>query len=128
MGADTNTQGGEYSNALQAAAYEGYQEIVQLLLYKGADINAQGGFYGNALQAAVSEGLQDIVQLLLGKGADINAQGGRYNNALQAAHQKEMTRLRNCSWTREPIITTAVTQDPKRGGRRRQPSRQARDD
>ncbi|KAL4995400.1 purine and uridine phosphorylase [Aspergillus recurvatus] len=85
IGADINAQGGEYGNALQAAAYEGYQEIVHLLLNRGADINAQGGRYGNALQAAAYKGYQEIVHLLLKRGADINAQGGEYGNALQAA-------------------------------------------
>ncbi|SCO84738.1 uncharacterized protein FRV6_08865 [Fusarium oxysporum] len=84
-GADVNEQGGEYSNALQAASYKGSLEVVQLLLDKGADINAPGGYFGNALQAASSEGNLEVVQLLLDKGADINADGGQYGNALQAA-------------------------------------------
>ncbi|KDN68182.1 hypothetical protein CSUB01_10565 [Colletotrichum sublineola] len=84
-GADVNTQGGYYGNALQAVSEEGHQEIVQLLLDKGADVNAQGGHYGNALQAASKKGHQEIVQLLLDNGADVNAQGGYYGNALQAA-------------------------------------------
>ncbi|KAL4812423.1 Pfs, NACHT and ankyrin domain protein [Aspergillus spinulosporus] len=70
MGAAINVQGGFYANALQAAAYGGHQEVVQLLLDEGADINMQGGFYGNALQAALLGGHQDVVQLLLDKGAD----------------------------------------------------------
>jgi ankyrin repeat protein len=75
--ADVNAQGGHYGNALQAASYQGHQEIVQLLLDEGADIDAQGGKYGNALQAASFGHHQEIVQLLLEKEADINAQGGR---------------------------------------------------
>jgi ankyrin repeat protein len=80
-----NTQGGRYGNALQAASYGGYQDLVQFLLDKGADVNAQDGYFGNALRAASHEGYRNIVQLLLDKGADINAQGGRFGNALQAA-------------------------------------------
>ena len=38
-GADINTQGSYYSNALQAASDRGYNQIVQILLDKGADIN-----------------------------------------------------------------------------------------
>jgi ankyrin repeat protein len=38
-GADINTQGGYYSNILQAALYEAHQPVVELLLIKGADIN-----------------------------------------------------------------------------------------
>jgi ankyrin repeat protein len=55
-GADVNAQGGYYGNALQAAAYEGYREIVTLLIDKGADVNAQDRDYGNALQAAAYAG------------------------------------------------------------------------
>jgi hypothetical protein len=84
-GADANTQGGDYGNALQAASLEGHDQIVQRLLEKGADINAQGGHYGNALQAASFGGHNQIVRRLLENGADINALGGHYGNALQAA-------------------------------------------
>lgn len=31
-GADVNAQGGDHGNALQAASFHGYKEIVQLLL------------------------------------------------------------------------------------------------
>jgi ankyrin repeat protein len=40
-------------SALQAAALEGHETVVRLLLTAGADINAQDRKYGNALQAAV---------------------------------------------------------------------------
>ncbi|KAF2787420.1 ankyrin, partial [Melanomma pulvis-pyrius CBS 109.77] len=82
-GADINTQGGEYGNALQAASVQGHEQVVKLLLDKGANINAQGGYYGNAhglysnaLQAASVQGREQVVKLLLNKGANINAQGG----------------------------------------------------
>src|ERR1700730_18157355 len=39
-GADVNAQGGEYSNALQAASARGHDAIIQQLLVAGADINA----------------------------------------------------------------------------------------
>jgi ankyrin repeat protein len=80
-----NAQGGEYGNALQAAAYMGSQEIARLLLDRGADVSAQGWMFWNALQAATAEGNQEIVQLLLDRDTDVNAQGGGYGNALQAA-------------------------------------------
>ena len=82
---EVNAQGGNYGNALQAAASEGHLKIVGLLLKAGAEVNAQGGRYGNALQAASITGESEIVELLLKAGADVNAQGGPYGNALQAA-------------------------------------------
>ena len=86
---DVNAQGGEYGNALQAAAYHNNLEAIQLLLDKGAEVNAQGGEYVNALQAAVYKGKLEVVQLLLDKGAEVNAQGGLYGNALQAAAYRD---------------------------------------
>lgn len=70
-GADVNAHGGNYDNALQAAALSGNEAIVRLLLTNGADVNAEGGYFGNALQAAVSSGNEAVVQLLLSKGADV---------------------------------------------------------
>jgi hypothetical protein len=83
-GADVNAQGGEYSNALQAASWEGNEQVVKILLDAGADVNAQGGEYGNALQAASWEGNEQVVKILLDAGANVNAQGGEYYNAPQA--------------------------------------------
>ena len=83
--ANVNTNGVYYGNALQAASFQGHENIVQLLIEKGADIHAQGGEYGNALQAASSGGHENIVQLLIEKGADIGAQSEHYGNVLQAA-------------------------------------------
>ena len=82
---DVNSQGGHYSNALQAASYGGHEEVVKLLVEKGADFNAQGGYYGNALHAASFGGHEKVVKLLVEEGADVNAQGGYYGNALHAA-------------------------------------------
>jgi ankyrin repeat protein len=87
-GADINAQGGLNKNALQAAAFGGYEQITQLLIEKGADINAQGGKYGTALQTAAYRGDEQVAQLLIEKGADINAQGGPYGNALLTAVAK----------------------------------------
>jgi ankyrin repeat protein len=74
-GADVNMQGGEYGNALQAASFEGHEQVVQQLLDVGADVNVQGGgYHGNALQAASLQGYNQVVKLLLDNGAYMNAQ------------------------------------------------------
>uniref|UniRef100_L2FBA5 Nacht and ankyrin domain protein n=1 Tax=Colletotrichum fructicola (strain Nara gc5) TaxID=1213859 RepID=L2FBA5_COLFN len=85
-GVDVNAlEGGHCGNALQAAAFNGHSDVVQLLLNKGANANVQCGEYGNALQAASYRGHLDVARLLLEEGAIINAQGGRFETALQAA-------------------------------------------
>ena len=61
--ADVNAQGGDYSNALQAASSRGYEKVVEILMDAGADVNAQGGDYGNALQAASLGGHEKVVEI-----------------------------------------------------------------
>ena len=97
-GVDVNARGGEYGNALQAAAaaFRGEIEVIRLLLDKGANVNAQGGRYGNVLQAAAFSGEIEVIRLLLDKGSNVNAQGGKYGSALQAAvfsGKKDVIRL-----------------------------------
>jgi hypothetical protein len=71
-GAAVNVKSGEYGNALQAAAGENQERIVQLLLDYGADVNMEGGTYGNALQVVSYLGHISIAKLLIDYGADIN--------------------------------------------------------
>ena len=85
QGAEVNTRGGRYGNALHAASLRGHKQVVQMLLKAGADIHAQSGGYGDPLQAASYKGHELIVKVLLENKADVNAQGGRYGNALQSA-------------------------------------------
>ncbi|KAH0344628.1 Pfs, NACHT and ankyrin domain protein, partial [Aureobasidium melanogenum] len=73
-GADINSEGDEYDNALQAAAGHGLENMVNLLLEKGADVNAYRG-RASTLQVASYEGNLRVVQSLLAYGADVNAKG-----------------------------------------------------
>ncbi|KAH7872406.1 ankyrin repeat-containing domain protein [Lentinula edodes] len=82
---DVNTQGGEYENTLQAAAYDGNPDIVKFLVENNANLNAEEGFFEKAMQAAVYKGNLDIVKFFVEKNVDVNAQGGGYGTALQAA-------------------------------------------
>ena len=75
-------KGDFYGNALQAAAFDGDEKVIELLVSKVVDVNAHDGEYGSALQAASSRGHEKVVELLVGKSADVNAQGGEYGNAL----------------------------------------------
>jgi len=72
-GMDPNVTDEKGNTALIAAAKEGHQEIVQLLLEKGADIEGRDSkFGGTPLIWAAIRGQTDTVKLLLEKGADIN--------------------------------------------------------
>jgi ankyrin repeat protein len=74
---------------LQAAARNGSQEIIQMLLDAGADINGQTvGVYGTALNVAVFSNNRVTVDFLLSRGADITRVGGRYHSVLQVAALK----------------------------------------
>ncbi|KAI9779165.1 MAG: hypothetical protein M1839_007700 [Geoglossum umbratile] len=75
-------------DALQAAAYGGYTDIVRLLLRNGASVNAKYGYFGDALQAAAFSGHEEIIRLLLEHGAIVNAEGGEFGYALIAATQQ----------------------------------------
>jgi ankyrin repeat protein len=74
------------SSALMAAAAEGQEDIVRVLLKNGADPNARdfGQLY-DPLQAAAWSGDESTVRLLLKAGADIRAQGGEMGTALHVA-------------------------------------------
>ncbi|CAD0010045.1 unnamed protein product [Aureobasidium pullulans] len=82
-GADVNTVGGRYENALQAAAAGNHENITKLLINWGADVNAYNSV--STLQIASRNICRNIVRLLLANGAHVNAHSGMYGNALQAA-------------------------------------------
>jgi hypothetical protein len=81
-----NAESGHCGSALHAAASEGHDRIVQLLLEKDANVNADDSYrYGSALRDAAFCGHESIVQLLLQHGADVNARCEKYGTALNTA-------------------------------------------
>ena len=83
--ANINIVGGRYGTAIQAAAAERYQDIVEILIQAKADVNIVGGWFGTAIQAAAARGSRDIVEMLIQAKADVNIVGGTYGMAIQAA-------------------------------------------
>jgi hypothetical protein len=68
---------GLFCFALQAAAANGNENMVQLLLNRGADANAQGGIFGRALQVAAWSGQNGVIRLLLDEGGISKNRGWR---------------------------------------------------
>ena len=88
LGYDVNGPGGIYGTALVAAARNGDEEMVRLLVDKGADVNCFGGLaVANPLQAACSSGSEPLVRFLIRKGAEVNPKldGKGHDTPLQVA-------------------------------------------
>lgn len=75
-----------YGSSLQAAAAEGHDEVVDVLISHGADVNVQGGIFETALQAAAAENEGKVLYILLGlSDIDIYQRGGAFGSAYDAA-------------------------------------------
>ena len=87
LGYDVNALGGMYGTALVAAAMNGNESMVRLLVDRDAEVNCFGGVvFGNPLQAACYSGSESIVRLLIERGASVNPnRGGKHDTPLQVA-------------------------------------------
>ncbi|KFZ17274.1 hypothetical protein V501_01833 [Pseudogymnoascus sp. VKM F-4519 (FW-2642)] len=74
-GANVNA-GGDDGPALQIAAYEGYKDIVQILIDHGASLEDSTGIYGGPAQAAVLGDHIDILKIVLAAGTNVNMMAG----------------------------------------------------
>ena len=76
QGVDVNALDSNGDAPLIQAAYEGYTEIVRLLLEGGADVSVvDPGMKATALHAAAYAGRTEAAQLLIAYKVDINKQG-----------------------------------------------------
>ena len=78
---------------LHKAAYEGYREIVELLIAKGADVNAKNKRGMTPLHLAAEYGRNQVVELLIAKGADVNAEDEDGETPLNRAIKVKQTDL-----------------------------------
>ena len=107
---DINALGGHYGSALQAAAAEGHESVVKILLSKDAKSDTQNGRYGNALQAASAKGHESIVRLLLASNlAEIDPLEDTDRGALQAASDHDQ----NATFTL--LLSNILDMEPKDG-------------
>lgn len=92
-------RGDVISDALQAAARNGHDVVVEYLLAHGADINAKGVFGGTGLHWAAINGHAATVDLLVERGADVTLRDARFDStpagwAEEGGHQEIAARLR----------------------------------
>ncbi|MCJ1313661.1 hypothetical protein MMC25_007340 [Agyrium rufum] len=92
-GFEPNSQCGFHGNALQAAAANGHDQIITLLIDEGAEVNSRGGYYGHALIAALQQKHEEAVVILLRSGVDPNATSKRYGSAVQLACSSDSERI-----------------------------------
>ena len=100
-GADPTIEGGHFRTFLDAGAYSGCIDIVQLLLDHGVIVNVyhqSAGSAGSAglhvtLHAACERGTQKMLELFIAYSADVCTAGGSYGNPLQAASFREYAEL-----------------------------------
>ncbi|KAF3083749.1 hypothetical protein TWF706_001100 [Orbilia oligospora] len=87
---DCNAPGGKYGNALNEAAHNLDERMMELLLKHGAAINAKSEKYGTALYIAakINQPKLTVINLLLDNRINVNAEGGKYGHALSAAVYK----------------------------------------
>lgn len=93
-GADANSRGGLFDNALMAAIHYGGVTIPELPVTNSTADHSQGrshvrsgtASYGNAMQMASFQGQQSSIRTLIGEGAYVDARGGFCGNALNAAY------------------------------------------
>lgn len=55
---------GSFHTALHAAAHQGHENIMEMLLEAEADVRIVGGKYGSALDAAILNGHVNVVERL----------------------------------------------------------------
>ncbi|KAL8855435.1 MAG: hypothetical protein Q9178_007924 [Gyalolechia marmorata] len=83
---DINAYGGRYGTALIAAASQGHESIVKLLLDHGAEVDAEGSsVFSTALSASSYFGYRSIAALLLDKGATPDLRRHNDDTALELA-------------------------------------------
>jgi len=85
-GANIHWKGGRHNySELHIAAYNGCNEIIELLIENGADINARNKRGETPLMYAIENGKVQTAKIFIDKGADIKATNRSYESAMDYA-------------------------------------------
>ncbi|KAI2821658.1 hypothetical protein CBS115989_2857 [Aspergillus niger] len=85
MGASIDAPGFKYGDALQAACFEGWTGIVQLLINHGASSSVpRRGEYSSPLQAALASDNKSVAEVLLHAGVKLTTQQ-QFDDAIETA-------------------------------------------
>jgi ankyrin repeat protein len=87
--------GSRMGNALMAASFQGYAEIVTKLLRAGARVNDANESGGTALMFSALSGRTEVIHLLIANGANIKARDRRGLDAATLAEQQGNQELAN---------------------------------
>ena len=77
------------TNALMIASYEGYKNIVELMILKGVELNTVSIFGQTALMDAATNGQSRIVKILLDAGADYTLINDENLTAYEISYSQE---------------------------------------
>src|ERR1039458_1207500 len=78
---------------LHVAAFEGHNDVAELLLASKAEVNAKANDGQTPLHWAAIGGHKDVVELLLAKGAAVNAKTNDGQTPLYLADDKDVAKL-----------------------------------
>lgn len=81
------------ASSLMYAAYHGFSDVVDYLIYKNADLNIKSGLGSTALIYALYKHNPYIVQQLIIKGADLDIKTNRRRTALTTAISKGLNEI-----------------------------------
>lgn len=89
-GAKVDSRNESNETPLMVASFNGYSDIVSLLISKGADVNAKGEGGVTSLMLSAVNGSNDVVtaRILIEGGADVNAKDANGNSAASIARNK----------------------------------------
>jgi hypothetical protein len=108
-GADVNQQAKEVSStALHYAAFNGYTDIVELLLQHDAEVNIQNKNGNTPLHLAALSNSIDVIVLLLSAGADVGLKNAQDQTAQQLATDNMVIQILSRTAEQKLIVSRKI--------------------